>query len=103
MAAATNLQRKAVVPKKSLGGAGTGAAADDDENSPRGLNGEDAHRLNEMESRVMGLEDQLARALDEVREARMREMGLMNVMRDMIGHLGAVEQGESESTNIGTL
>lgn len=46
----------------------------------------------------MGLEDQLARALDEVREARTRENGLMSVMREMIGHLGAVEQGESQDT-----
>ena len=84
-----------MVPKKSLGGGGGGAAADDEENSPRGLNGEESNRLNEMESRVMGLEDQLARALDEVREARTREMGLMSVMREVIGHLGAVEQGES--------
>ena len=46
-----------------------------------------------MESRIAGLEDQLAKALDEVRDARSREMGIMNVVRDVITHLASVEKG----------
>jgi osomolarity two-component system response regulator SKN7 len=68
---------------------------DEDETSPRnGLNSEDANRLNEMENRVMTLEDQLSKALDEVRDARSREMGIMNVVRDVIVHLATIEKGE---------
>lgn len=92
------MQRKAVVPKKAGGGGGAGNPAnamDEDETSPRGLSSEDANRLNEMENRVMTLEDQLSKALDEVRDARSREMGIMNVVRDVIVHLATVEKGES--------
>jgi hypothetical protein len=48
-----------------------------------------------MESRVASLEDQLAKAIDEVEGARTREMGIMNVLRDVVGHLGTVEKGRS--------
>jgi osomolarity two-component system response regulator SKN7 len=51
-------------------------------------------RLMEMESRVLGLEDRLSRALDEVREARTREMNVVSLLRDIIGHLASVEKGE---------
>ena len=86
------------MPKKSGGGntgGNAGNAMDEDETSPRnGLSSEDASRLNEMENRVMSLEDQLSKALDEVREARSREMGIMNVVRDVIVHLATIEKGE---------
>jgi osomolarity two-component system response regulator SKN7 len=58
------------------------------------LTGEEAMRLMEMESRVLGLEDRLTRALDEVREARTREMNVVSLLRDIIGHLASVENGE---------
>lgn len=52
-------------------------------------------RLIEMENRVMGLEERLASALDEVQEARSRAMDLMIMMREVIVHLAAMEKGES--------
>ena len=55
--------------------------------------GDDIGRFMEMERRMMGLEEGLAKALDEVREARMREMGLMSVIGEIIGHLEKVEKG----------
>ena len=42
----------------------------------------------------MGLEDRLANALDEVQDARSREMGLLVVIREVISHLATVEKGE---------
>ena len=50
-----------------------------------------------MESRVTGLEDQLAKALDEIHHAKSREAGLMNVVREMIGQLASMEQSRSSS------
>jgi osomolarity two-component system response regulator SKN7 len=55
----------------------------------------------EMENRVLGLEDRLAKALDEVREARSREVGMVALFRDVIGHLAAVEKGECSSSGQG--
>ena len=81
-----------MAPKKG-GAGGGGGGGDDDDQSPRGLNSEEASRLNEMEHRVAGLEDQLAKAMEEVRDARSREMGIMNVVRDVITHLATVEKG----------
>ena len=52
-------------------------------------------RLLEMEQRINGLEDRLAKALDEVQEARSRELGVISVMREVVVHLAAVERGES--------
>jgi len=85
-------KRKAVVPKKG--------AEPEHESSPSGprsgaMSNEDASRLMEMENRVMGLEDRLANALDEVQEARSREIGLMMVMREVLGHLASVDKGTS--------
>jgi osomolarity two-component system response regulator SKN7 len=60
-----------------------------------GFGNEELGRLFDMENRVLGLEDQLMAALNEVREARSREMGLVTVMRDMLGHMAATENGES--------
>lgn len=48
-----------------------------------------------MENRIAALEDQLAKAVDDVQEARSREMGIANVLRDVIGHMGNIERGES--------
>lgn len=65
----------------------------DNEGSPR-VYAEDPGRISEMESRVSGLEDQLSKALDEVRDVRNREMGMLNLMREMIGHIAKTAKGE---------
>ena len=57
--------------------------------------GDDSTRMQEMESRIMGLEEQLAVTLDELRQARSRETGMMSLTRDMIGVMAQVERGES--------
>lgn len=81
-----DIQRKAVAPKKGEE-AESGFVA-------RGLAGDEATRFGEMESRIMGLEEQLAMALDELRQARSREMGVLTLAREMIGHMAQVERGE---------
>lgn len=65
----------------------------DNEGSPR-VYAEEPGRISEMESRVSGLEDQLSKALDEVRDVRNREMGMLNLMREMIGHIAKTAKGE---------
>jgi hypothetical protein len=47
-----------------------------------------------MEGRVSRLEDQLAVALDELRQARTREISMQSWAREMVVHLGQVERGE---------
>lgn len=47
-----------------------------------------------MEGRVSRLEDQLALALDELRQARSREISMQSWAREMVVHLGQVERGE---------
>lgn len=44
-------------------------------------------RMHEMESRIMGLEEQLAIMMDELRQARSREMGMASLAREMIGFM----------------
>lgn len=84
----TAYQRKVVMTKKT----GTTGEAEN-EGSPR-VYTEDPGRISEMESRVSGLEDQLSKALDEVRDVRNREMGILNLMREMIGHIAKTGKGE---------
>lgn len=66
-----------------------------DENSPRyvGLSNEDQSRMHLMEDRINILEDALAKSRSEADEARMREMAMMGLVRDMIGHIAASESG----------
>jgi osomolarity two-component system response regulator SKN7 len=47
-----------------------------------------------MEGRVSRLEDQLAVALEELRQARTREISMQSWAREMVVHLGQVERGE---------
>jgi hypothetical protein len=49
----------------------------------------------EMEGRVSRLEDQLAVALEELRQARTREISMQSW--EMVVHLGQVERGEFAS------
>lgn len=80
-----SIKRKAVAPRK-------GQEAEN-ETSPApvrvigGLTMEDAGRMVEMESRVLSLEDSLARAIEEVREARNRELGLLSVVKELIAQV----------------
>ncbi|ORY35476.1 HSF-type DNA-binding-domain-containing protein [Naematelia encephala] len=89
-----SIKRKVVAPKK-------GADAEDT-SSPRPLMGEDPSRLSEMETRVINLEDRLAKAMDEVRDARNREMGMMGLFREVLGHLGQIER-ESGGSPMGDM
>lgn len=81
-------QRKPVAPKKANNQEG-------DENSPRhiGLSNEDQTRMHLMEDRINMLEDALAKSRSEADEARLREMAMMGLVRDMIGHIAASESG----------
>ncbi|WWC90523.1 uncharacterized protein L201_005459 [Kwoniella dendrophila CBS 6074] len=87
-----NIKRKAVAPRKTAGGEG-------EDTSPKafGLSAEDASRINLMENRIVSLEGNLERALEEVREARARESGMMGVLKEVIGHLAASERATSGS------
>jgi osomolarity two-component system response regulator SKN7 len=87
----TDIQRKAVIPKKG----------EEAEGSTGGKT-EDATRLAEMEGRVSRLEDQLAMALDELRQARTRELSLHTWAREMITHVGQVERGKLFPANNGS-
>jgi osomolarity two-component system response regulator SKN7 len=79
------IQRKAVVPKKG-----------DDGEMPAGkTTGEDPTRMAEVEGRVHRLEEQLAVALEELRQARTREMSLQAWAREMVMHVGQLERGKS--------
>nr|XP_019044865.1 hypothetical protein I302_06779 [Kwoniella bestiolae CBS 10118]OCF23795.1 hypothetical protein I302_06779 [Kwoniella bestiolae CBS 10118] len=86
-----NIKRKAVAPRKTAG--------EGDDTSPKGfgLSAEDASRINVMENRIVTLESKLDRALEEVREARARESGVMSVLKEVIGHLAANERATSGS------
>ena len=48
-----------------------------------------------MEQRIGGLEDQLASALEEISNVRSRELGAMNLMREVIAHMATLEKGKS--------
>nr|XP_018261625.1 uncharacterized protein I303_06065 [Kwoniella dejecticola CBS 10117]OBR83783.1 hypothetical protein I303_06065 [Kwoniella dejecticola CBS 10117] len=87
-----NIKRKAVAPRKTAGG-------ENEDTSPRafGLSSEDASRINVMENRIVNLEGKLERALEDVREARARETGMMNVLKEVISHLAANERETSGS------
>ncbi|WWD02219.1 hypothetical protein V865_000257 [Kwoniella europaea PYCC6329] len=86
-----NIKRKAVAPRKTAG--------EGDDTSPRafGLSAEDSSRINVMENRIVTLEGKLERALEEVREARARESGVMGVLKEVIHHLAASERETSGS------
>lgn len=43
---------------------------------------------------MQGLEEQLAGALEDLRQARMREQGTIGLLREMLSHLSAAERGE---------
>lgn len=75
------------MPKKGEDGDGS--------TTGKGMSQGDAARLSEMEGRVSGLEDQLALALEEIRQARVRESGLHSLTREMIMHMTQLEKGES--------
>jgi hypothetical protein len=47
-----------------------------------------------MEGRVSRLEDQLAVALEELLQARTREISMQSWAREMVVHLGQVERGD---------
>ena len=81
----TDRQRKAVVPKKGEEEAGPSSAK---------ATAEESSRVAEMEGRVSRLEDQLAVALEELRQARTREISMQSWAREMVVHLGQVERGE---------
>jgi osomolarity two-component system response regulator SKN7 len=51
-------------------------------------------RVNEMESRMRMLEENLLRAMEEAAEARNREIGMMGVLREVVGQLASNERGE---------
>lgn len=70
-------------------------AQEGDESSPRhgGLSNEDQSRMHLMEDRINVLEDALAKSRSEADEARMREMAMMGLVRDMVGHIAASESG----------
>jgi osomolarity two-component system response regulator SKN7 len=80
-----SIKRKAVVPKK--------AVENENDTSPRG-GVESVQRMNEMEQRILMLEDRLVLALDEVREARAREMGMVTITRELVGHLSHIESSK---------
>lgn len=55
--------------------------------------------MSEMEGRVSRLEDQLALTLEELRQARAREMGLHAWAREMVAHMSQVDRGEFSRCN----
>nr|XP_019011628.1 uncharacterized protein I206_03731 [Kwoniella pini CBS 10737]OCF50409.1 hypothetical protein I206_03731 [Kwoniella pini CBS 10737] len=87
-----NIKRKAVAARKTVGG-------DNEDTSPKafGMSAEDASRINVMEDRIVNLEGKLQRALEDVREARVRESGMMNVLKEVISHMAASERETSGS------
>lgn len=85
----TDRQRKAVVPKKGEEEAGPVSSK---------ATAEESTRVAEMEGRVSRLEEQLTIALDELRQARNREISFQSWAREMVVHLGQVERGEFSHT-----
>ena len=78
------IQRKAVVPKK-------GGDADTD-----GFSGKvDGALIAEMENRITNLEEGLAKTMDALDSASVREATMMSLMREMVSHMATVERGES--------
>ncbi|GMK57558.1 hypothetical protein CspeluHIS016_0403920 [Cutaneotrichosporon spelunceum] len=74
-----SIKRKAVVPKK--------AAGDERSDSPaRGLTTEDANRILEMENRMVALEEALYKTQEQLRDARIRENGVMSILRELVAH-----------------
>ena len=61
---------------------------------------EENGRLAELESRVLGLEDRLANALDDIQESRSREVGMMRVIREVIENLATSEKGKPNFTKL---
>jgi osomolarity two-component system response regulator SKN7 len=75
-----SIKRKAVVPKKAPG--------DERSDSPaRGLTAEDANRMMEMESRMVALEEALFKSQEQLRDARIRENGVMSIVRELVAHV----------------
>lgn len=56
---------------------------------------EDTMRMAEMENRVRGLEEHLAVALEEIRQAKTREQNTTGLLREMLSHMASTERGES--------
>ncbi|KAK4685345.1 osomolarity two-component system, response regulator SKN7, partial [Tremellales sp. Uapishka_1] len=77
-----SIKRKAVIPKKG--------AVDDRELSP--ARGGGMAEITDLEQRVLVLEERLAKSEDEASKARTRELALMGLMREVVGHLGSVER-----------
>ncbi|EIW68251.1 hypothetical protein TREMEDRAFT_63424 [Tremella mesenterica DSM 1558] len=84
------IRRKAVLPKKSTEVEGDAAQV-------KSLAVGDMARMVEMERRIIGLEDGLSKAVDELREANTRETGLLSLIREMISQLEAVERESTSS------
>lgn len=76
-----SIKRKAVVPKK-------GGDADAD-----GFSGKvDGALIAEMENRITNLEEGLAKTMDALDSASVRETTMMSLMREMISHMATVER-----------
>ncbi|BEJ17205.1 hypothetical protein CspHIS471_0606060 [Cutaneotrichosporon sp. HIS471] len=74
-----SIKRKAVVPKK--------AAGDERSDSPaRGFTTEDANRFLEMENRMAALEEAVYKSQEQLRDARIRENGVMSLIRELVAH-----------------
>lgn len=70
------------------------AATEEAEASPaRGLSNEDQSRMMDMLNRISGLEDVLYKTQEQLHEARSRESTVMGLLREVVGHLNAVDKG----------
>jgi osomolarity two-component system response regulator SKN7 len=47
----------------------------------------------DMLNRIIGLEDVLYKTNEQLTESRHREVGLLNLLREVVGHLNATEKG----------
>lgn len=82
------------MPKKATG--------DERSDSPaRGLTAEDAGRIIEMESRMAGLEEALFKSQEQLRDSRIRENGIMSILREVVGHLVSTDKGERARARCG--
>ncbi|KAL1413353.1 kinase-regulated stress-responsive transcription factor skn7 [Vanrija albida] len=87
-----SIKRKAVVPKKTT--------ENSDPSSPGGphLSHQEAGRVAEMESRIVGLEDMLFKTTEQLRESRHQTVGMMTVLREVLVHLAAADKEEASSS-----
>lgn len=83
-------QRKAAVSKK----VDVEAEVTETERAPAPASAQESTRLAEMEARVHGLEEQLASALEEVRQVKIREHGTAGLLREILSHMTETDRGE---------